>query len=370
MNFRVGSPIKFPATTPWIHTALILSVASGCQTNPKTVPDLHYGMTRDVVDDAVWGNDEHQFSADIDGTVYDGYRVDFGKQRAGAWYYFVFKDGEFVSAVGITQFFETEVVGKTERQVPWDSEDRMRRIIAAKPIPLDELRIEVANKLDKRRKSRSFHSNLGPAIPFLMPLFIGIAAREVPKTIRWKKRFNSARVSLGKTSEEVEEIYGSPVFVVPNSMGETRAYGPGETLGESRGQIRLGPYYAEYWIAVVFENGKSNTRVFRKPLRLRRHRPKRVSRYRIDGSPIRMFLECASLFALLPSGLARGAKSRPSSHAKQASLRESGGKPPHSIALIQSPKKCIGLCAPLARRSIIASAILIRYSCRRSKSSS
>jgi hypothetical protein len=249
----------------WIHIVLILAVASGCQTNPIRVPDLQYGMTREAVDDAVWGDDEHQFSADIDGTVYDCYRVDFGKQRAGAWYYFVFEDGKFVSAVGIMQFFEWRDIERDgmriSEQVPWEPEDRMRRIIAADPIPLDQLKIEVATKLNERRKSRSFHSNLGPAIPFLMPIFIGIAIREVPKTIRWKNHFDSKRIGLGMSREDVDSIFGSPVFIVPAALGETRAYGPRESLGRSRGQVRLSPYYAEYWVAVVFEDG-GTTRVF------------------------------------------------------------------------------------------------------------
>lgn len=253
---------------PLLSISLIAVLISGCQTNPKRVPDLHYGMTYEAVDDAIWGEDEHQFSADVDGAVYDCFYVEFGRERARAWYYIVFENGKFLSTVGIMQFFEWEVIdhgnSKSERQAPWDPEDRMRRIIAAEPIPLDQLKTEVATKLDERRKSRSFHSNLGPAIPFLLPIVAGIAIREVPKTVQivhWRNHFDSERVRLGLTREEVDRIFGPPVFTIPGSSGETCAYGPRESLEQLRGQVRLLPSDGDYWVAVVFEDG-TVSRVF------------------------------------------------------------------------------------------------------------
>jgi hypothetical protein len=247
-----------------IHIILIVTLISGCQTYPKRVPDIQYGMMLGEVDDAIWGDDQHQFSALMGDDSFRCYRVEFG-QRYLAPYYFTFKNDRLISIAESRPFFRMQSKKtngtKSARQAPWEPEKRMREIIGAEQFNIERLKVDVATKLDEASKSKNYDMNILPLFIVLSPLLIPYGISEHRKMGKWMEHYDSDRIQLGMTRAEVDDVYGVPIFVVPSASGHTRAYGPSQSLLRKNGHVSLGPSDGRYWVAVVFEPGRA-TRIF------------------------------------------------------------------------------------------------------------
>jgi len=242
------------------HIVLIAVLISGCQSNPNRVPDLHYGMTYNEVDDAIWGDDVHEFRALLTDDVFSCYTVEFGR-RAGARYFFSFKNDQLVSIVRSAPFFEWETTvttagSKKEAQAAWEDEDRVNSILSAEPLKMEDFRNDVATRLEIQSQKKDLDLNVLPAFIVLSPLLVPYAVSYNREEKKFAKRFNPELIDIGMSRKECNDVYGPPVFIVEHEEHLTHVYGPTEKLDIGNGRVSLnaGSKY-RYWTAVRFERG-------------------------------------------------------------------------------------------------------------------
>lgn len=252
--------------------SIVLITTTACSTtNPvrhNTVLPIEWGMTRSALEQSVGGPGQHQFRAIYEDIIYECMSYEIIDESYK--YYFVFKENSLASIHTASKFwggvhsFRRYGEGSSyTKERTWNTKERIEQIITAPTLEIDLFLYQLDRliKESKRKKRKSFHSNIWPiaiaAVPFypLGALSLGNLKR---KQHKWRSQFDPEKVQLGMTEPEVIEELGVPSFETLDGDVETLSFGPKSTTAKGRPETfwlrRTGD--ERFWVSVSFENDR------------------------------------------------------------------------------------------------------------------
>lgn len=197
----------------------------------------------------------HQFTAVEAGHTWELVRcfVHTGEEESYTFYQLLFRGGTLLRTIGWIQMEREEYPyhGTTAtRSKAWDIEDSkyVRKAIEAPAVAPEQIQA----KLKDARETMAAHKsegNIPRVVGYLFaPAFRAKAKKGYPVNEELRQRFDGCRVSIGMTTNEVQDLYGNPLHTFVTTNGLTaRVYGDDRYLGNAVDTFLLLQY-----LAVVF----------------------------------------------------------------------------------------------------------------------
>jgi hypothetical protein len=219
--------------------------------------DLKFGLSRDALEESLNARGENQFSAAIDGHIYQCAWYDIVPDNY--CYYFLFRDDGLVSIVRTWPPFLYEDIDGVEEKLLWDAERAMTEVIEAPGLTIGEFQ-EYAESLREQRADRGpiEMSGIWPIAAVFVPISIAIAPVAGLVELRdasWENRFDSERIHLGMSRSGIEGKYGDPVFQLIEDPKLTLAFGPASSLRDRGDGLQFSWALRKSWVSVVLEEG-------------------------------------------------------------------------------------------------------------------
>jgi len=262
---QVKSNVRYGNNMRIITSAILLAVlfanwsASGIEA--KT---LSLGMSQAEISENLKGTGMYQFSCLMETNVINCVSYSFGDRLIR--YFFLFKNERLISILDpsllyIDAFEEKPNPNpkypgtKIEIRKPWKDEDFMIGVLKAETMSPETLSVQIKTRLEKK-KNRKTSYNVLPAFVILAPLIIPDMMARNKKDEAWLNKFDPFKIKIGAKREDVEAVFGKPLFVAQHAGANrvTHAYGPAELLWRDKTRVRLGSINKRFWEAVVYEN--------------------------------------------------------------------------------------------------------------------
>jgi outer membrane protein assembly factor BamE (lipoprotein component of BamABCDE complex) len=237
-----------------------ICLLSGYQSfsDTKKVPahafsQIQQGISKDRLIEILGSDGKPQFTVKTNSHIY--FCVSYSFEKPFIRYYFLFED-ETLRSILEPPAFEVETVpykgAKLEIRKPVNPEERMNSVLNASSLTVEEFKKSLTQKLSVK----SENSNVLPAFIITAPL---LGARRIidspelnkdyEKNDELTKRFDSRKIGLGSSKEQVQSAFGKPQKTVSYFGKEAEVFNakpPAKVLREDR----FSP------VLVVFEKDK------------------------------------------------------------------------------------------------------------------
>ena len=249
---HIPTELEKQIATQFVHEDVFLTITNGSS----------FAEVKKTLGNAV----RHQFTVSESGHTWMLILcyLHIGTEEGYNFYQLLFCDGVLSKTIGNVSWLEMEEVpyrGTTwRRPKPWGIEDLtgvVQKVLDAPAMTHDRIRAELKNARETMEKYKG-HGNI-PAVVFNLfaPVFIRQAQTEYPINEELRQRYDGCRAVLGISVQEVDALYGKPLWVFTTKSGLTaRIYGDHRYVGN------MNHFLCFSNVAVLFDSGEHVARIY------------------------------------------------------------------------------------------------------------